>query len=176
MTPKVGMRIIALLDAIKADFPRRKKAAEELLKGMGLIKTLELKIESPVGVAAVPTFDPEVTRDLTPMLQARFEYAGSWKSGQDVWLSACQMASLMQSKAIRPYHRSLREDWDGSAPMVFSDERLTLFGITEGVPENLVYLAWATGGEEPEVWTYAGFDTHKFKDLEHYFNWCLERD
>ncbi len=177
MVTKTRDRIFALLDAIKADFPRRKMAAEELIKRMGLNKTLEMEIEAPAPVPnVVPTLDAKISRETTPMLKARLEYAGSWKRGQDIWLSASQMASIMKKKAIQPYHLSLREHWEGSAPAIFTDDRLTLFGITESVPENLVYLAWAADEKEPEVWSYAGFDAHNFKDLEQYFKWCLERE
>ncbi len=177
MATKTRDRIFALLDAIKADFPRRKKAAEALIRRMGLNKTLEMEIEAPAPVLKLtPTFDPKISHETSPMLKARLEYAGSWKRGQDVWLSAGQMASVMKKKDIQPFHLSLRENWDGSAPAIFTDDRLTLFGITESVPENLVYLVWAADEKEPEVWSYAGFDARKFKDLEQYLKWCLERE
>ncbi len=113
---------------------------------------------------------------LTPMLKARFEYAGSWDIAQSVWLSANEMTSHMKLKRIKDYHRSLRENWDGSAPMMLSDDRLTLFGITKGVPDNLIYLAWTKNDKEPEVWTYAGMESHHFKNLKQFFKWCLERE
>src|SRR5262245_26421681 len=119
MTTKVRKRIYALLDAIKADFPRRKKAAEELMRQMGLSKTLDLEIESPTTVGSLPSFKPKVSHPLTPMLAARFDYAASWRSGQDVWLSAAEMASYTRQKVVLDYHRALRENWEGSAPMSF---------------------------------------------------------
>ncbi|MCA9032390.1 MAG: hypothetical protein KDA66_16345, partial [Planctomycetaceae bacterium] len=73
-------------------------------------------------------------------------------------------------------HCALRENWEGSAPMVFPDERLTLFGVTEDVPENLTYLVWAKDDAEPEVWCYMGLASHEFSSLESFLNWRLERE
>ncbi|MHB1425945.1 MAG: hypothetical protein ACYC3I_22505 [Gemmataceae bacterium] len=176
MATKTKQRIFALLDAIKADFPRRKMAAEALMAKMGLDESLFIDIAAPVSVANVPTFDTKQSMALTPMLKARFEYASSWEMAQEVWLSANEMASEMKKKRVKDYHRALRENWEGSAPMLFSDNRLTLFGITKGVPEDLIYLAWTEISKEPEVWVYEGLESHKFKNLEQYLMWCLERE
>lgn len=176
MAATVETRIHALLDAIKADFPRRKKAAEALMKQYGITKSLELAVSPPETVVDLSTFDSKVSRKLTPMLKARFAFAGAWKMGQEIWLSASDITSAVKNKAIKPYHRSLREHWQGSAPMRFADDRLTLFGITEGVPEDLTYLVWESDDEEPTIWTCEGFDAHTFTTLEQYFTWCLERE
>ncbi|MCB9950147.1 MAG: hypothetical protein H6824_04125 [Planctomycetaceae bacterium] len=82
----------------------------------------------------------------------------------------------MEKKEVRQYHCALRENWEGSAPMVFPDERLTLFGVTEDVPENLTYLVWAKDDAEPEVWCYMGLASHEFSSLESFLNWRLERE
>lgn len=171
---QVARRIHKLLDAIKADFPRRKKAAEELMRRAGIRESLELEIFPAELVSVVPTFDVKISRPFSPMLKARFDYAGSWKTGQDIWLSAAEMPSYLRRRAVRSYHRALREHWEGSAPMTLADRCLALFGVTEGVPEDLIYLAWRKGEKEPEVWVYEGMESHNFKNLEEYFTWCLE--
>lgn len=176
MTTSARQRIFALLDSIKADFPRRKKAAEDLMRQHGIGKALDINVGEANKVTTIPTFDPNVSRQLTPMLKARFEYAGSWRMGQEIWLSASQMASAMRKKKIQRYHLALRENWEDSAPMTYSDDRLSLFEVTEGVPEDLTYLVWKTDSGEPEVWVYEGFDSHRFKNLEDFFKWRLERE
>jgi hypothetical protein len=176
MNASARERIVTLMDAINADCPRRKKAAEELMKQLGIRESLEMELAAPERVEHLPTFHSTVSRALTPMLRARFDYAGSWKRGRDIWLGASEMASFMKQEPIRLYHRSLRENWARSAPMVFGDDRLTLFAITTGVPENPTYLVWGTDKVEPEVWTYAGMESCEFPDLERYLKWCLERE
>ncbi len=42
---------------------------------------------------------------------------------------------------------------------------LTLFAVTQDVPDSLVYLVWQGTQEEPEIWTYLGMNTHQFKNL-----------
>lgn len=143
---------------------------------LSLKEVLELVVAEPDQVLVVPTFDAKLSRELTPMLKARFDYAATFRRGREVWLSASEMASCVKQKTVQGYHHALRENWDDSAPMLFSDERLALFGITEGVPENLVYLAWVNEGDEPEVWAYADFQTQKFANLVQYLTWCLERE
>lgn len=176
MKTRPGKRISALLESIIADFPRRKKAAEALMRQHGIKKPMQIEIAAPEPVVQIPTFHPEVAYRLTHMLKERFDFAGTWKMGQEVWLSAGEMARHMKLESVQVFHRSRRENWEGSAPANYSDDRLTLFGITESVPEDAIYLVWATEGEEPEVWVYEGFDSHKFKTLEQYFKWCLERE
>jgi len=175
MKNEVAHRITALLDAIRADFPRRKKAAEQLMGRLGIESCVELKIAPPVPVGELPTFDQGSRRRVTPMLEARFRHSGRWELGQDVWLDPAEMKAQMRTRSVARYHKALRENWQASAPMAFRDSGLTLFGVTEDVPQNLTYLVWRADGVEPEVWSYVGFDSRKFRDLEGYLKWCLER-
>ena len=174
MKTQVARRIHELLDGIKADCPRRKKAAEQLMRQAGIQDSLELAISPRESVSELPTFDRKISRQLSPMLKARFDYAGSWRMGQEIWLSATEMPSYLKRRAVRQCHRALRDQWEGSAPMVFSDRCLSLFGVTEYVPEDLVYLAWREKEREPEVWVYEGMESHNFANLEEYLRWRLE--
>lgn len=47
--------------------------------------------------------------------------------------------------------------------MMFPDAQLTLFAVTDGVPDNLTYLVWIS--DEPEVWVYRGMDSQRFDHL-----------
>ena len=63
--PKVDatQRVRKLLEAIRADFPRLKAAAEELMQQRyGLDSTLELAVSPPEKFRFIPTFDPNRRR------------------------------------------------------------------------------------------------------------------
>ena len=169
MSGTAKSKIFGVLDNIKKTFPALKEVLEASWKEGGLDETIDLTFEAPSEVATLPTFDKSKSRKLTPMLKARFEYASTIKFGQDTWLDPNQMALSMADDELNIYHTSLREHWEKSAPMRFKDKCLTLFGITDGLPENRVYLVWKTEGEEPEVWEYFGFDENKYKNLEKFF-------
>jgi hypothetical protein len=110
------------------------------------------------------------------MLKARFDYAGSIDHGGDCWLNPAEMERWMRKRMVRSYHKSLREHWENSAPMLFADHDLTLFAVTQDVPDNLVYLVWQGAEEEPEVWSYLGMNAHKFNNLASYLTWLLKRE
>ena len=146
------------------------------MRQLGLTESLEIVFEPTETVKKLPTFDRSFFRKPTPMLEARFEYAGSCVVGGDIWLSTNEMAKWMRRREILTSHRAKRSDWEGSAPMIFPNDRLTLFGSSEEVPENLTYLVWFQEHLEPEVWDYAGYEFHKCANLEDYLRWRLERD
>ena len=169
-------RIARLLDALIADYPRRKREYERAFTDLGLPCASELHVGPPEQVAKLPTFDRKKTRPVTPMLAGRYAYAGVWQMDVDVWLPPSGMGPEMQKRVVRRIHDSLREHWEGSAPMAYPDDRLTLFGVTDGVPDALTYLVWRQDGHEPEVWAYSGQYDHKFRHLEEFIRWQLERE
>ncbi len=169
-------RVSKLLDAVRADFPRRKAAAETLMRQVGLEETFELTVTTPEKARFLPTFDRNRRRRFSPMLKARFEYAGTIGYGGDTWLSPAQMARWMRKRRVRSYHEALREHYDGSAPNLFRDEDLTLFIVTEGVPQNLTYLVWRASNNEPKILSYVGMETYEFEDLAGYLSWVLHRE
>jgi hypothetical protein len=124
------------------------------------------------GVARIPTFEAGVSLALSPMLEARFGFASAIYIDTDTWLNTTEMLSWTRKRAVKSYHRSLRENWDDSAPMLYSDSQLSLFGITEDVPDSLVYLVW-TGSTEPEIWLYSGMQHNRFTTLRDYFEWYI---
>lgn len=176
MARVVRSTISGLLESIRADFPQRKRTAEGLMRRHGIQDTLELVIQPPEAFADLPTFDNHVFRPSSSMLRSRFEFAGSWRIGQDVWLTPSQMSSWIRKRSVRKHHGALRAHWEGSAPMSYPDAQLSLFGITEDVPENLVYIVWTKEEGEPEIWTYTGYEEHRFENLREYLRWCLESE
>jgi hypothetical protein len=124
----------------------------------------------------LPTFDPQRRRRFSPMLQARFAYAGTITHGLDQWLSPAAMARWMRKRVVRSYHKALREHWVGSAPNLFPDRDLTLLTVTKGLPEDLTYLVWHPAAKEPEIWSYSGMASHRFKNLAAFLTWVLGRE
>jgi hypothetical protein len=86
------------------------------------------------------------------------------------------MSQWVKKQEVRSYHTALRENYEGSAPHLFADHDLTLFSVTDGVPQNLTYLVWRLSGEEPEIWSYVGMETYKFENLAGYLTWVLKRE
>jgi hypothetical protein len=163
--------ICTLLRTLETDFPRRKKAIETQMRAYGLHDSVELTMAPPEQARAIPTFDPQFTRPLSPMLQARFDYASAVNYAGELWLSVSEIPRQMKKRALQRYHKSLRNNWEGSAPMLFPDSQLSLFAVTKGVPDHLMYLVWTTEGDEPELWRYAGINSHTFKDLAAFLTW-----
>src|SRR5262249_15731911 len=167
-----GKRVHKLLDALKADFPRRKAAIEAWMKDRyGLDESVDLRLIPPEDADTIPTFARTKRYSATPMLKARFEYASTVDYGGEIWLGIGEMRRWMRKKDVRAYHTAMREDWEGSAPMLFRDDQLTLLEVSNGVPDCLTYLVWARESKEPEIWRYRGMESHRFKDLEAYLTW-----
>ncbi len=175
MTSHVNDDVVRVMQSIRDDFPRRKREAEALLRTLGLSEELEMRIQPPGVATSLPTFDSNVRRELTPMLRARFGYAGKWDTAHRIWLGVDDIGEAMQSGEVLLYHDALRDNWADSAPMRFPDDKLTLFGITDGVPENLIYLVWTNENAEPNVWVYEGMTEQKFESVLDYLIFIRDR-
>ena len=166
-TASVDERIERLLDAIRDDFPRFKRAVLRASRAPEIAEEMRLVLSPPPRrLSRVPTFEVGVFRKLTPMLQARFEYAGRMQHGLDTWLSLRQMSTWVRKREVRGHHRARRTHWIDSPPNLHPDSRLSLFGVTDGVPQNAVYLVWGDEGEEPRVWSVSGMSAEEFDTLE----------
>jgi hypothetical protein len=132
-----------------------------------------LRIDPPVAVESLPTFDRRKRRPLSPMLRARFEFASSITLGFSIWPGAEEMAAAMAKARVREYHLVLREHSERSGPQLFPDDALSLFSYDPESPEDRVYLVWKDPAREPEVWEYHDMDTTEFKTLETFLRWRL---
>jgi hypothetical protein len=167
--PKQNTRISELLDRLKAHFSR--------FKLDGLQKELTLQIaplEKLESYHDIPTFDKRCRNPISPMQRAFCAYSGTWNYGGEIWLHRKEMEYWMRKRVVQRFHKSLRDYWEGSAPNRFADDRLSLLGVTEGVPENLTYYVWTGKTREPEIWSYVGMETRKSKNLEAFFQWWLD--
>jgi len=170
----------SLLEEVRATFPARFAATARLLgeAGMDAAAIAELATEV-VGEPepfdrGIPTLREGVHRPVTPMLAARFAYAGTWTQSLQTWLGIADMERAHVDSVVGEHIASHREHWEGSAPARFPSERLSLFGLVDEQPEDQTYLVWPPGdGPEPELWTYAGHHEQRFPDLRHYLRWVL---
>ena len=125
----------------------------------------------------IPTLARNVYRDATPMLRARFDYAGRWKNA-DVgfdWFDGRQMRRCWRDKDIRERIEITRTYWEGSPPNQYPAERLTLFGFD---PEDAgeIYLVWPRSGKsEPWVWRFSAQHCSEFETLRAYVVWLLSQ-
>ncbi len=166
-------KTITLLKRLVKSFPKKKAHYEALMLEAGFAEeTITQTLSPATAIDRLPTFGAKVARAVSPMLKARFEFAGSWQEGTDIWLAPSDMAKQMRSKSVLKTHRAIREHWEDSAPMQYGDHQLTLFRVTPGVPENLTYLVWSD--DEPEVWAYVGMNERRFKNLNAFLRACLE--
>lgn len=124
----------------------------------------------------IPTMAKGVYRKPTPMIEARFKYAGTWESAGlgHTWLDVKDMKKEMDSRAVTRQVELRKADWKNSAPAMFPPERLSLFGL-EREERQETYLVWGEReGEEPQIWAYGEFDEHKFKNLAVFLKKLLE--
>lgn len=164
-----------LLDAIKADFPRRKREAESMLLAQGLNIVLTYDLSLPEQAVEIITFKKNTYKKLSPMLAERYAFASTITRALDIWPDLAAMRQVLTNSEIRTVHRSMRKYWPDSAPALFTDSNLSLFGYTIDVPDSIVYSAWGDA-VEPQIFYYSGIESAKFDDLNAYLEWCLKRE
>ncbi len=97
---------------------------------------------------------------------------------QDVWLDATEMASAAERSASQS-RCTKRDVSTGTAQLRCYSRTIglrLLCGSVDDVPEDATYLVWVGNCDEPEVWDYAGYDFHSFKNLADFLTWTTERD
>jgi hypothetical protein len=173
-------KIIELLDSVKEAFPDKARKVARGLAKAGMTKEeigpLEQTIDPPEPFkSGIPTLKKGVNRKPSPMIEARFKYAGTWKQIDRVWLGVRAMEETLKRRSVQQSFKSMKENWEGSAPARFPAERLSLFAIVDGSDEDQTYLVWPEkDGAEPEIWAYAGQGETKHKNLEQYLKWVLK--
>ena len=144
-----GDRITALLDDLKA-------------------RSGAIEVGPPEKVSKLPTFHDGVWKKLSPMLKARFDYAGSLKTGNFVWFSPTEIESLMKQESVRSTHHRLH---DTMKRVAFSGELWTLYGTFCGCP---IYLNWSDQLKEVAVFFHNASDSQFWFNLESFVNSCLD--
>jgi hypothetical protein len=174
------VNINILLEKVRSTARERAAAVETMLKESGLREQdiaplVRLQIDQPEPFPnGIPTLAKGVYRRATPMVAARFEYAGRWVEPGREWLGIRDMEKAIKNRRVLSQIESHRRHWAGSAPATFPKERLTLFGIVEGEEENQTYLVWPEDEEtESQVWDYSGQHEHRHANLAAYLEWIL---
>jgi len=132
-----------------------------------------LRVAPPVPAKSLPTFHPKKRRPLTPMLRERFGFASSITLGSRTWLGPTEMAKAIADPKSREMHSTLREHWEGSAPNLHLDDRLSLFAVHAELVESRVYLVWGAPEAEPKLWLCSGMESVEFKSLQAFLRWHL---
>jgi hypothetical protein len=159
---------------------KRAAKVRALLKAAGLDdesidSELKLRVGKPEPVRQVPTLEAGVRHRPTPMLEARFHFAGTIRDATEKWLGPAEMDKARANKKLMKHFTSHHDHWTGSAPAVIPKERLSLFAYDVGAEENQTYLVWPErGGGEPQVWRYHGQNERRFKDLDKFLAWAAD--
>lgn len=137
---------------------------------------LAQKIEKPSSFSkGVPTLQQGIYRPASPMLTARFQFAGSWTyaaAGQ-TWLSPQSMEKAWNNKGIGKQLKLRKEHWSESVLNKATPDRVALFGIDREEKEE-TYLHFAEDASEPEIFQYVSNAEKKFANLEDYLHYLLE--
>jgi hypothetical protein len=115
----------------------------------------------------VPTLDGG-GRPLSPMLRARFAFAGRWQNailGQ-TWLSASEMARAPKTRDLVEEVALRRESWTRSLVSKLPLDRLSLFAVDVD-DGDATYLVWGKGAE-PKVLELCGASEKAYKDFATY--------
>src|SRR4051794_30050207 len=98
--------ITTLLAEIVADFPRKRDELAKLVPPGE--PYMDLVTDPPLPISRLPTFDPKVTRPLSPMLRARFRFASNITRFGELWLGPQEMAKWPRKPGVLSVHESRR--------------------------------------------------------------------
>ncbi|MDO1517274.1 MULTISPECIES: hypothetical protein [unclassified Neisseria] len=170
--------LTALLQKYKEDYELRKceVVKEAIACGMTeedvspFIDKQKIK-KSTNNIDTMPTLAKGIEKILSPLLVERFQFAGNWMDIGEQFLGIEELKKLIASKNFQKWLRSMRENWEGSAPNLYQDDQLSVFSIIDKNNGNYSLLVWIENETEPEVWRYFGQSEQKFKNLTTYFEW-----
>ncbi len=133
---------------------------------------------TPLLEAQILTLDEKSSISLSPMLRARFEFAGRWENANlcQTWLSLENIAEWFADTNLVEAMRLRRENWDHVPPANVASDKCAIYGFDmEEVEET--YLVWRDTRQEPEVWRFVGADYKCFRDLERFLEYLVgDRD
>lgn len=136
----------------------------------------EQRIEAPEpGPDRIATLRPGVSRPLSPMLAARFRFAGAWSNARlsQNWLSLSEIARALNDERIkRSIDLRIENSYGDDPPGGVASEDCAIFGHNPFELDE-TYLVWKEGQEEPIVWEYFGADDSVFSNLERYLEYIV---
>lgn len=146
------------------------KVQQDLGMSEGEIESQVVEPPSGTAVPEIPTFDQRYRRRLTKMLQARFEYAGSWRMAEAgiEWLSLKQIWEETSNEENVQRVNEATALWESSPLFKAPLSRISLFGIHPEQGEA-IYLLWpVVDGGEPEILSYSCNLENRYPNLEQY--------
>ena len=127
-------------------------------------------LEEPSAPCAdIATLAPETTMPLSPMLRARFAYAGAWDRAAfgQTWPGLAQIAAITALVRDRPWHVGHVAKMSGAFPLPVGPSRIALYGL-DAARGDATYLVWCTDTVEPAVCAFYGGGCDRFLDLSGY--------
>ena len=117
----------------------------------------------------IATLDPDMTMPLSPMLRARFAYAGAWAGAAlgQTWLGLGQIAEAPAGVRECSWHIEHLARMTSELSEPVGPSRITLYGL-DATKGGATYLVWRAEAEEPAVLAFYGGGLDRFLDLGSY--------
>lgn len=121
------------------------------------------------------TLNDTFSRPLSPMLEQRFKFCGTWKNAhlsQD-WLGLSQIRNWRKNaKLVEWVNLSIENSYGSEPPGGVDAKDCAIFGYNPNEPEE-TYLVWHQGEIEPKIWSFFQGDYGLFDNLERYLEFIL---
>ena len=136
-----------------------------------------------LSISKIPTLQPNIYREFSPLLKIRYEMFSSWiLATHGNWLSLNEMQELWKDDDNSEYITNIKEQllaskewWGNDATALFKDERISIFASEEFGNER-IYLIWFDDIDEPELWVYDVNGEARYENIEHYLKAYLNDD
>jgi hypothetical protein len=132
-------------------------------------------ILDPEAASDIQTLQPDVSRPLSPMLRARFEFCSSWSNADldQYWLSLSEIGDCQSNPVLAEWMRLRAENSYGSDPPgCVEPSHCSIFAYNPFEPDE-TYLVWKDDEQEPMVWRYFGADYKMFLNLNAYLQYIV---
>jgi len=164
----------ALLEALRESNTRRNLQVRKNYEEAVANKLSQVINPPEFSTDRIPTLERGIYQNSTPMLNARFAYAGSWVNAYlaHTWLGIREMEQVWDDVEVLEQIRIRRENWEESPPASAPLNRISLFGIYREQCEE-IYLLWdIEDSVEPRVYSYAGNYEEQFTSLADFVLYC----
>ncbi|CAI3927056.1 unnamed protein product [Commensalibacter communis] len=174
------MSIRDLLEAYEKSVEQRKQEFIQEYLSYGFTEAeakQDAKIKRTAGsiVREVPTFDLSISKKVSPQLHEHFLYTGKRKEIGETWLDVEGMLKLIHKPKFKKWVKSMRENWEDSAPMIYSDKQLSVISVASEKDGDFTLAVW-NNPIEPEIWRYHGQSEQKFKEFSDWIKWLNGAD
>lgn len=133
------------------------------------------KISSPSGSSGkIATLEKGEFREITPMLQSRFQFAGKWVNAA-FGISFLDINEINTVFGNEDYIEQINvriDNWDDSVFDRYEHGQITIIGIDQEEYDE-IYLVWKDDSSEPGVCVYLDDDEMIFNDFNHFLRYAL---